>query len=279
MEVKANNTLSSKRSVDLRFPDREHDFGTLRAGDTNGDNMINGADVSYLAPAFLLSSGNARFLPYADLNKDDVINDRDVSGLVCNFLQSGPIDVNAPPTCPTPTPTPTSMPTPGTAAAASAAPLLSIQTDRALVRSGEIFTASLELDLQAATADTIGAYLDFDPRYLEVVDSAGRPASSLDLSAGPFRSATYNVIDNAAGRINLSVSRFSQPWISGKLRIATIRLRAKLPVAQTEISLARDQIRGSDSYRAGYPLGAIRENDTITIAGAVHRVYLPNADH
>src|SRR6185295_3162610 len=54
--VKPANGLSVKRAS-VTLPGTPVDFGTFSVGDASGDDAINGADVSYMVPSFLLCNG------------------------------------------------------------------------------------------------------------------------------------------------------------------------------------------------------------------------------
>ena len=81
----------SNKKQNVSLPAGEVDFGTLLVGDSNGNDAVNGGDVSYLVPSFLLCSGDASYRSYADTNKDGCVNGADVSALIPNFLKAGPI--------------------------------------------------------------------------------------------------------------------------------------------------------------------------------------------
>ena len=47
------------------------------------------------------------------------------------------------------------------------------------VEAGAIFTVDILFDTGTGPADTIDAYINFDPAFLEVVDSSGQPVTSI----------------------------------------------------------------------------------------------------
>lgn len=65
------------------------DFGSIQAGDLNGDNGVNIIDFSILNGAFGTSSGDSNFNPIADLNCDGGVNIVDVSILNGGFGMTG----------------------------------------------------------------------------------------------------------------------------------------------------------------------------------------------
>ena len=91
IRVKSADTLSNlKKGVTLP-PSDTIDFGTLRVGDANGDDLVDAFDVSYIVPSFLLCWGDEGFRLYANTNRDDCVNGADISALIPNFLKAGPV--------------------------------------------------------------------------------------------------------------------------------------------------------------------------------------------
>jgi hypothetical protein len=272
MQVKGSNTLSRKKlSVTLPMSE-EIDFGTLLVGDGNGDDVVNGADVSYMVPSFLLARNDAGFRPYADTNNDGVVNGTDISALIPNFLRSGPAMSGSA----------SVGPTDGMQTANRAR--LSLSSSQQTVRRGDIFSVVILADTGSSSADTVDAYLDFDPRYLEVVDAAGNPASDIEINTAVFSSATYNSAHNTTGQINLSASRYSGSLLTGSFDVATIRFRAKAAVEASQVIFAQSGARKSDIMRAGdtlnpeltgYRVAIVGSGDTPPPPSVQHRVHLP----
>src|SRR5690606_16002277 len=104
---------------------------------------------------------------------------------------------------------------------------LALDPAEGAVEVGAVFTVDLLFDTGTGTADTVDAYLNFDPASLEVVDSSGQLATSIELNTAVFSSAVLNGVNNATGRIDFSVSEFESPYLTGAFRAATIRFRAK----------------------------------------------------
>ena len=61
------------------------DFGIMRSGDLNGDNVVDSTDLSALKSSFGDVKGNAAFNPTADLNADRVVDVQDFSLLTANL--------------------------------------------------------------------------------------------------------------------------------------------------------------------------------------------------
>ena len=61
------------------------DFGIMRSGDLNGDNVVDSADLSALKSGFGKANGDPAFNPTADLNGDRVVDVQDFSLLTANL--------------------------------------------------------------------------------------------------------------------------------------------------------------------------------------------------
>jgi YVTN family beta-propeller protein len=252
IKVKGSDTLSTKKSGVSLPSATEIDFGTLLVGDSSGNDAVNGGDVSYMIPSFLLCSGDANYRRYADANKNGCVSGADVSALVPNFLKTGPIDQQG---------APAAQPVSGASLVLNPA----VQT----VDVGQVFTVDIMADTGTGSADTLDAYLGFDPAVLEVVDASGQPAASIELNAAVFGAATLNAADNATGRINFSASKFESPYLTGVFRAATIRFRAKAAVTSTQVRSVRSGARWSDMLYGGVSLDPTLGNAIVTISPAV----------
>lgn len=60
----------------------------MRAGDTNGDNVINISDIMQIATAFNTSKGNPKYVADYDFNKDDAVNIHDIISAAAYFNKS-----------------------------------------------------------------------------------------------------------------------------------------------------------------------------------------------
>ena len=244
--VKGANTLSNKKFNVSIPPVSVIDFGTLLVGDSNGDDGVNGADVSYMVPSFIRCAGDAPYRPYGDTNADGCINGADVSALIHNYLLAGPITMTA------------SSYGPLSDSAVVIAETSSIELSRLPqgLQAGDVFTTSVLVNTGMTSFDTVDAYLDFDPTQLEVVDTTGALAQTVTLNTNVYGSATLNAVNNAAGTINLSMSRYVAPWLYGSYSVATIQLRARVATAAPSVQLVRNGSRRSDLYLAGESLQA-----------------------
>ncbi|HEY0606273.1 MAG TPA: hypothetical protein VGD58_25345 [Herpetosiphonaceae bacterium] len=266
IQVKGSNTLSNKRTnIDLSDPTIEHDFGTLRVGDSTGNNTVNGADVSYMIPSFLLTSSDTGFLPYADTNNNGAINGGDVSALVPNFLRAGPL-TNA---------QALTQPVQRMRTRSSTLPTIGMSPALSKIAVGEIVPVQVRLGLGEAEADTLDLYLNFDPQLLEVVDANGQPISSLMPSNAAFSQTNYSRVNNVTGQINLSASRFDAP-ATGNLAVATFYVRARQLFSSTAITVATTGARQSNLFLAGETLNPEISGGMLSMSD-IHRVYVPSA--
>ena len=88
--VKTDGYLSAMGSVTLLDGETETlDLGELLAGDADGNNVVNIADLSILAGAYNSSSGDGNFDERADFNGDGTVNINDLSLLAGNYNQEG----------------------------------------------------------------------------------------------------------------------------------------------------------------------------------------------
>ena len=132
-------------------------------------------------------------------------------------------------------------------------------------------------DTGTGTADTVAAYIDFDPARLEVVDTAGNPASGIDVNTTVFNLPLYNVVNNTAGQINFAASQTANPYLKGAFKAATIRFKAKAATPGTPVQFVRDGTRRSDLGLGGDRLGAVLTSYTVQVrpSNLDHFVYLP----
>jgi len=259
IRIKGGDTLSVRKASVTVPPASAVDFGTLLVGDSTGNDVVNADDVSYMVPSFLLCTGDVSYRIYADTNKSKCVNGLDVSALVPNYLRQGPVLTGL-----------------QTQLASNAAASLALSPSDTRVAIDEVFTIDIMGNTGAGAADTVQAYIAFDPAYLEVVDSSGQPADKIELNTAVFTSATWNSVDNGAGTVDLSATQFVQPYISGTRKVATIRLKAKALTSGTTLTFAHQaEPRLSDLSLAGTSLSPTISGATVGINSYRVRVYLP----
>lgn len=89
IRVKADGYLSAQQTVTISGGVTAANFGTLRAGDINGDNAVTLSDFSILANSFNRINGQPGYNIAADLNADNRVDLADFSLLASNFNTSG----------------------------------------------------------------------------------------------------------------------------------------------------------------------------------------------
>lgn len=87
--VKPQQALASARDIQATGGNLSVDFGSLRLGDVNNDNIVNLSDFSVLASTFNTASGQPTFDPRADLNIDTIVSLPDFSILAANYNATG----------------------------------------------------------------------------------------------------------------------------------------------------------------------------------------------
>jgi len=243
VRIRGGDTLSNKK-LGVSLPSVVVDFGTLLVGDCNGNDAVNGADVSYIAPSFLCCEGDPCYRVYGDVNREGCVNGADVSALVPNFLEAGPIILAQ-----------GEIPSGGgTVPDDSAGASLRLESAAETVQAGDIFTVDIMVNTATGSSDTVDAYIDFDPTFLEVVDPSGQPARSIELNLAAFGLATFNYADNEVGQISFSATKYGSPQLAGVFKAATITFRVKAAVTGTEVRLVRRGARWSDVLLGGESL-------------------------
>lgn len=87
--VKGEQTLAQLAITTLGQGGTTIDFGLMRAGDANDDNVVNISDFSILAASFGKASGTSGYDERADFNGSAVVDITDFSLLAVNFGQAG----------------------------------------------------------------------------------------------------------------------------------------------------------------------------------------------
>lgn len=218
IKIKGADTLSNMQRANLQNTS-EIDFGTLCVGDTSGDDVINGADVSYIVPFFPSDDTLPNFPAEGDANKDRRIDREDLNSIKANFLKTGYISETttlrgcSPPTTRSAAtvneePAQTAFApqsrsaavadkeaaqtafTPQSSIAATERAVISLYPEELKVVSGQVFTVSLNVDLKSNLADTLDVYLNVDPARLMMVDQSGK-----ELPNGSLQGKVYLHLD------------------------------------------------------------------------------------
>jgi hypothetical protein len=148
--------------------------------------------------------------------------------------------------------------------------------------TGDVIRIDIMANTGSGSADTVDAYIEFDPALLRVVDRWGRPASSVELNTSVFKSATYNMVDNTLGQANLSASVFKKPYLTGYFRVATVRFKAIGKLNCSILRLVRNGARSSDVYLGGNSIGPALGNAFMRASASLRcplRQYIPMVKH
>ena len=252
MRVKNSHTLANAQTVTLTAGIADLDFGLLREGDANDDNVVNLLDFSTLASAFATTTSDAGFEPQADFDVDGWVGLIDFSLLAANFGRMGDIDPRAP----------------GDAYAVAPAVVLSLAPETATVAVGEHVRVAILVDARDQAIDGAAAYLDFDPAILRVVEIREGEALPIVLQKR---------FDNQAGQADVVAGILGSP-AAGLLQLAEVTFEAVGEAAATWIDFHLAAPRQSEATFAG--LSVLGQAEGISIrCGQVQliapRLYLP----
>ncbi len=129
-----------------------------------------------------------------------------------------PTWTGTPTSTPITTLTPTATPTLGSGVDLRIAPLLST------VAEGTVFPVQIVVDAGSQRVDAVEVHLDFDPSYLQVVDAAGNPSSTI-IDGTALGARIQNLANNATGTIDYAAGTFDAP-VNGTFVLASMYLRA-----------------------------------------------------
>ncbi|MBV9791265.1 MAG: SBBP repeat-containing protein [Chloroflexi bacterium] len=306
IKIKGADTISNIRSANLQNTS-EIDFGTLCVGDSSGDDVINGADVSYIVPFFPSDDSLPNFPTEGDANKDKRIDREDLNSIKTNFLKTGFISAaNTARACNPPTtrsavvadaePARTDVaPTSGIAATERA--VMSLYPEDQDVFAGKVFSVTLNVDLKSNLADTIDMYLNVNPSQLIMVDKEGQVLEAatsqgkLELHTDALNNPTCEVSYNNAtthtyGENNASITCFKAPFLPNTFTAGTFYFRfksgetiedtAKITLI-TEGTTLEDKVRTTNLYKNGVAVDASRIGATVTRLEKGSIVYAPIA--
>lgn len=125
---------------------------------------------------------------------------------------------------------------------------LSIEPQSVTTTVGEQFTVSVSADLAGREINGLDAIIQYDPTYLEVVDS-NLETDGIQVENGDmFDSLLYNNVDNQAGIISVTASRISPetPPVSVNGILSVISFQA-LKQGNTKIEFVFDPTTTSTS--------------------------------
>ncbi|MFN8596700.1 MAG: Ig-like domain-containing protein [Anaerolineae bacterium] len=246
VRIKNHHSLSQKK---LNVTVNAHQlvrFTILPEGDVNDDDGIWYEDFSALQNAYATCVGDANFNPLADIDDSGCVWGYDASLLTTNFGIGGQTAS-------------TSVTTKSTPALDSVTlrSRLGVYSDTAhqanvpasvhgrfLLTSaaaqnlavGEIFTVTVGVRSPDRGLDSVTAFLNFDPNYLEVVDADGASTDRV-VVASTLPLVIVNQVDNELGHIDLVVNRtLGSVPVTGTFDLATLRFRLKQRTSGTLIT-------------------------------------------
>jgi hypothetical protein len=299
IQVKGSNTLSNIRPADLRFPDTVVDFGTLCVGDSTGDDMINGADISYMVPSYDKQAGAIEFRRHGDATKDSWVNKDDVSAVRENFLKTGAMteDTASPPACKYLAtrstlvtehlhPAPVALADPASTPMQIEPASIKLSPSTIQVMPRRTFTTSLQVDLRSNKADTIDVFLTVEPSEFEFVDTTGAAANEVEVDlaglANSSCSLNYNKIErktNHPTQANFSVTclGLGGQFLPNTFTLATLRLKPIIVKNSAQITLLTEdeQVRDTNLYHEGEALPLASTSGGATVEVRTLYTYIP----
>ncbi|MDY6834429.1 MAG: cohesin domain-containing protein [Chloroflexota bacterium] len=132
-----------------------------------------------------------------------------------------------------------------------------LQPDQSVVPVNGTFDIDIVAKCDTQQINGVGAFLDFDPEYLEVQTVMDGMILDVPLPGG---------YDNDAGTIDYSAGTFENPPPEGDIIIATIRFRAKAETLSTNIEFHTDAPRETDVVLGGTSVLNSTAGATVTIA-------------
>ena len=151
---------------------------------------------------------------------------------------STPTRTHTPTNTPTPTPTATNTATSTPTATPTTEPvLIVIDPDSVCVEEGEVFALDLAVWAGSWLVDGAGAYVDYDPIHLQVVDQSGNPSPQIAEDTSTFGTVLTNTVDSATGRITYAAAtQVDHPAATGNFSIARIWLKALSNTLSTSLT-------------------------------------------
>jgi len=234
LRVKGMHTLANRWSgLSLTSGVNTVNMGTLREGDVDNDNDVDGTDASLLNLAFGSVPGGANWDPRADLNEDGVVNGVDMALLAATFGQSGDVEVGSAAAAQwraalgrSQEPLHRAL---GTALTASQPVTITFVPSPIAAEVGDLFTVNVVLRAGTQPVDTADLFIRFPQGSLQVVDAAGNPASTIQAGSA-FPRVLTNSASNGMGEIHYAATMLGTT-LTGNITVATIRFRAIAPTS------------------------------------------------
>jgi hypothetical protein len=265
--VKNNHSLCKSLRASLSKGTNQLDFGILKEGDANNNNIINILDFSVLSATFSKCIGVSGYDDRADFNEDDCVDILDFSLLASNFQQMGEA-------CPAPVLSQVSSRT-----RISGAPLtalfkpngtanIELYPSTPLVLVGDIFTVTVRVLPGGQPVDGVGGYIDFNPDYLQVLDIV---ADTLHLPI-----ILVNQYDNTLGQIDYAAGTFSNfPTMTFTVFKVRMQAKALTPPTGTSMTFHSEIPRQTDVTYGGNSILLNRITSPVYVVSQIFKIELP----
>ncbi|HYD50429.1 MAG TPA: cohesin domain-containing protein [Terriglobales bacterium] len=250
--VKNPKTLQVKTTRTLSSGVNTIDFGTLKAGDANDDNVVSLIDFSILRTTFGLTLGQPGFDGRADFNDNQTVNLLDFSLMRPNFSQLGSTrsarrdqhegtkdtkedaeqEFVAEENAATPTAT--------ARATQTALVQVAVMAPRGPISRDQVFDVQIEVGSSFQPIDGAAAYLDYDPQLLQVVG----------LTAGTTLPQVLQSQFATPGQVSFAAGTFAN-FPTGRFVLATVQFRALSDIVDSRLTLSTSASRQTDVSFAG----------------------------
>ncbi len=255
--VKHANHLAGRTDGVILSPgaNAQANLGTLRAGDTNNDNAVTGADFSILGATYGKALGSIGYDARADYNFDNAVTGADFSLLASNYLQGGASLAGPALAAPS-----DDKGIPPLAAAAGTVQFY-LSPGVNTISLNQEFMVDLMLETGSQPVDAADAFLSYDPAYLQVVSITPDIAALPTILVASF--------DNAQGFIAYSAGKqLGGADASGTFRLATVRLRALAPTTGTDLTFVfQPPLHNTDAFYQGVSVMGSATNGSVVIQG------------
>lgn len=251
--VRGHNTLRNTLRVIAVGEMTAADFGALRGGDSNGDNIVTLMDFSILVSTFGRCTGAASYDGRADFDGDACVTLLDFSILRSNYGASGGSAVSSS----------ALLPPMGSSGDRSAH--LSINLPLTPIQLGGRFAATLWVETGHLPIDGAAAYLNFNSGVLQI--TAIKPGNMLP-------TVIQSNFDNFAGTFNFAAGDLSG-LPAGRFALASVEFIA-IRAGQSVVNFQRGSAIESDITLGGESRLATTTGGAINVVGDITpSLYLP----
>jgi len=153
----------------------------------------------------------------------------------------------------------------GVVQAAAGTVFINFNPQSPAVAKDQIFTVDIQIVAGTQQVDGAEVHIDFDPLYLQVVDSGGNPSSTIEPNTSALDVTVQNIVDNPAGHIDYAAGKLTGTKPSGTFVLATIRFKALSGTGESSTPLTfvsrggnpTNVTFGGDSVLAGTTDGSV----------------------